>query len=119
MSETNSILPLGSGNGKNERLPEDKLLQYLDGNLSPAEQHEVEQWLADEGMESDAVEGLQNLQSDETRKSINKLNHRLRKNLQQKKHKRRLAKTDYNTLITMIVILMLALIAYIVFRKAL
>ena len=116
MSEQDNISPFGPG-GK-EKLSEDRLMAYLEGRLSHAEQHEVEQWLAEEGMEGDALEGLQTLRPDETKQTVSKLKHDLRKTLVGKKHKRRPLKTDYNTLIAIAVILLLAVVAYIVIRIA-
>jgi ferric-dicitrate binding protein FerR (iron transport regulator) len=93
-------------------------MQYLEGKLSPAEQHEVELWLAGEGMESDALEGLQPLAPAETRQAVSKLNHQLRKSLQKKKPRRRTAKAELNTLIAIALILLLVIIAYIVVRRS-
>ncbi len=118
MTEQDNILPFDDGAPGN-RLPEDKLLAYLEGKLSPAEQHEVEQWLADEGMESDAVEGLRQLNPDDTKHSVNKINHNLRKILTNKKRKRRPLNTNYLSWIAIVLILMLAVLAYIVIRKSL
>ena len=116
MNGQNNISPIG--NGGKERLSEDKLMAYLDGKLSAAEQHEVEQWLADEGMESDALEGLHGLKPGETQHSVNKLNHRLRTAILSKKRKHKPLKTDYITLTAILIILLLAVLAYIVLRKS-
>jgi len=118
MSETTNIPPPGPGNGGKGNLPEDKLMQYLEGKLSPSAQHEVEQWLADEGMESDALEGLRTIEPEDARHAVSKLNHGLAKNLLHKKRKRRLLKPDYLTWLALAIILMLAIIAYIVIRKS-
>ncbi|MFI5195933.1 MAG: hypothetical protein ACHQD8_02495 [Chitinophagales bacterium] len=118
MSDENNILSTGHGNGGKERLPEDKLMAYLEGKLSAAEQHEVELWLADEGMESDALEGLRKLKPEETMYSVNKLNHNLRKAMLSKKRVRRRPKTDQFTWIAVVIILLLIVVAYLVIRKA-
>src|ERR1700733_8624864 len=99
MSEPNNILPFDSGNSGMQKLSEDKLMQYLEGKLTTAEQHMVEQWLADEGMEGDAMEGLRTIHPDETRHAINKLNHKLQKTLHRNKRKHKPLKTDQFTLI--------------------
>ncbi len=117
MSEQDNISPFGSRNDKSARLSEDKLMAYLEGKLSPAEQHEVEQWLADESMESDALEGLQGHSTTETRHSVNRLNHSLRKNIFGKKRKRRPLKTDQFSWVAIVIVLLLVVIAYIVIRK--
>ena len=118
MSDTNNILINGPDNGGRERLGDDKLMAYLEGKLSPGEQHEVEQWLADEGMESDALEGLSALNPEDTRHTIDRLNHKLRKTLLSRKRRRRPLKTDYQGWIAIAVILLLAVLAYIVIRKS-
>jgi len=110
MSELNDILSDGHG-----RLPEDKLMAYLEGKLSPEEQHEVEAWLAEEGMESDALEGLQQLAPEETRQSAARLNNELRKMISSKKERRKkqIRNTPWSWT-AILVILLLAILAYIV-----
>ncbi len=116
MSDQQNISP--TDNSGRQRLSEDKLMAYLEGELSAAEQHEVEQWLADEGMESDALEGLHGMKADDTRHSISKLNHKLRSAILSKKRKRRSLKTEYVTWTAILIILLLAVLAYIVIRKS-
>src|SRR4051812_9370208 len=97
MSDPNHILPHGSGNSRREQLSDDKLMAWMEGRLSPEEQHQVEQWLAEEGMESDALEGLHELKPDETKHTVDKLNHQLRKAIVNKKRKRRPLRTEQFT----------------------
>ena len=118
MSDQNNISLFRTGHDGHKTLPDDTLMAYLEGKLSPAEQHEVEGWLAEEGMESDAMEGLQALRLEETKQTVNKLKHELRKTIVSKKHKRKPLKTDYNAWIAIAVILLLAVVAYIVIRIA-
>lgn len=113
MSDQNNISPTGSGD-KNSRLSEERLLAYLEGRLSPEEQHEVELWLADEGMESDAVDGLREMQAPERSHSIGRLNHGLRKKLGRKRKKRKAARNDINTIVALLIILLLAAVAFLV-----
>ena len=94
----------------------DRLIAYLDGQLTPDEQHEMEQWLSDEGMESDAMDGLKMLEPHDTKTTVNRLNHNLHKTLHSRKNKRRTAKTDTNTLIAIVVIVLLALVAFLVIK---
>jgi ferric-dicitrate binding protein FerR (iron transport regulator) len=117
MSDPNDILSFDRGKGNN-KLSEDKLMAYLEGKLSPAEHHEVEQWLAEEGMESDALEGLRALQPTETKHSVNRLNHNLRKTLLHKKRKRRPLKTDHIAWIAILIILLLIVVGYLVIRRS-
>jgi hypothetical protein len=118
MSEQDNISFLGPGKGGKKPLSEDKLLAYLEGKLSADEQHEVEEWLSDEGMESDALDGFAALKPEEARNSVNKLNHRLHKTLHQKKPKRRTLKTQLNTTIAIAIILLLVVLGYILVRMA-
>ncbi|MBS1779760.1 MAG: hypothetical protein JST70_10585 [Bacteroidetes bacterium] len=97
------------------KLPEDKLLAYLEGRLSPDEQHEVEQWLAREGMESDAVEGLKALRADESKETVSRINYRLRQALGTKT-KRRTSTIIENkwALLAVVIVLLLCIVGYIV-----
>ncbi len=99
------------------RLPEDKLLAYLEGRLSPAEQREVEALLAEEGMESDALEGLQQLPADKTRHIAERINYRLQHDLKKNRHrgKKHFSDNKWGWL-AVLVILILVVLAYIVIR---
>ncbi|OJW81311.1 MAG: hypothetical protein BGO69_04400 [Bacteroidetes bacterium 46-16] len=69
-------------------LPEDKLMAYLEGKLSAEEMREVENFLSQEGFESDAIEGLKYLQPADTKKTVDHINHTLRKELSSRKLRR-------------------------------
>lgn len=117
MSDLNEILSNG-GNGKG-KLPEEQLMAYLEGKLSPEEQHEVEQWLSNEGMESDALEGLQQLDTEETKKSVGKINYELRKELgSRNKRRTKHIKDNKWSWLAILVVLMLAIVCYIAIRVA-
>lgn len=112
MSGLNDIWQSGKG-----RLPEDKLIAYLEGKLSPAEQHEVEAWLANEGMEADALEGLKNLPAIESKQIVGKLNYSLNKQLKAKTKKRtQPIKDNYWAWIAILIILILCIVGYVVLR---
>lgn len=117
MSHDNNIPPMGSPDG--QRLTEDKLLAYLDGKLTPQQQYEVEQLLAEEGMESDAADGLAALSAPHRKESISRLNSRLHTRLRSKKPRRRTAKTEWNTIVALLLILILVIAGYFVIRYAL
>ena len=117
MSEQDDILSFGQEGGGRAKLSEEKLMAYLDGQLSPGEQHEIEQWLAEEGMESDALEGLHGQKAADTKQTINRLNHSLRKTIHNKKRRRKPLPTNQFSWIAVLVILLLTVIAYIVIRK--
>lgn len=97
--------------GLARRLDDAKLMAYLEGSLPPAEQHEVEQWLSEEGIENDAVEGLQALGAGETKKSAQKLNHYLERTVRSAKRKRRQPKPDIVTITAIAIILVLCIVA--------
>lgn len=103
------------GEGK---LPEDKFMAYLEGRLTPEEQHEVEAWLAAEGMEADALEGLKALPATETKQLVSNINQHLHTRL--KKDKRRHKPIAHNqwAWIAVIIVLLLCVLGYVVFRTA-
>jgi anti-sigma factor RsiW len=106
-------------NDRPEGLPEEKLMAYLEGRLSPEEQHEVEAWLAEEGMESDALEGLHGLPVQESAASVSRLNHELRKTLLNKKSRRRKSMIENRwSWIAIIIILLLVILAYMIVRMS-
>ena len=114
MTDRQDISQYGKG-----RLPEDKLMAYLEGKLSPAEQREVEALLAEEGMESDALEGLQQLPLDKTHKMAERINYRLQHDLKKNCHRGRKGFTDNKWgWIAVLLILALAVLAYLVIRAA-
>jgi hypothetical protein len=116
MSDVNHILPENSGNRKPDKLSDERLMAYLEGKLPPGEQHEVEQWLSEEGMESDAIEGLNAISPVETRQMVGKLNRSLHKTLKAKKKRRQPLNTGMYTIIAIIIILLLSAVAYFVIR---
>jgi len=118
MSEHNNISPFSSGNEGKSKLSEEKLIAYVEGKLSASEQHEIELWLSDEGMESDAIEGLRTMKPGETIHTVNKLKHDLRKKITGKKRRRRQLSTDHFTWMAIAIILLLVVVAYIVIRIA-
>ena len=118
MSDQPKIPPFGPLRNAGEHLSEDKLLAYLDGKLSPAEQHDLEQWLAEESMEADAIEGLRGLPAEDARLSVGKLKHNLRRKMARKKKSRRGRSADQVTWIAIVIILLLAAAAYIVMKLA-
>ncbi len=116
MNNVNDILSTGSGKEGRKPLSEEQLLAYLEGKLPPSEQYEVEQWLAEEGMESDAVEGLSMIKPEETRQMVTNLNYTLNKTLVSKKKKRRPPLSSQYTLIAIIITLLLAAVAFAIIK---
>lgn len=70
-------------------LSEELLMAYLGGKLSGDELHAVEQLLAGEGMESDALEGLQDFDAAEARAVTTSLNSQLQHSLKKKRRRSR------------------------------
>ena len=97
---------------------EDKLMAYLEGKLLPEEQRDIEQWLSEEGMESDAVDGLQSLPADDTQRTIKRLNQDLERTIKLKTRKRRQAKPDQTILVAVFIVLLLSVAAYVVIKYA-
>jgi anti-sigma factor RsiW len=115
MSELNDILHNGKG-----KLTEEKLNSYLEGRLSAQEQHEVEQWLADEGIEADAIEGLKNIPASETAAITKRINHTLQQDLHKKSRRRTKAiKENDWAWIAVIIVLMLCIVVYVVLHYSL
>lgn len=112
MSDANNILNNREGN-----LSEDKLAAYLEGRLSVDEQREVEEWLAQEGMESDAVDGLMTVSADDTKKLAERINYRLQYDMKKQGNRRKkLYRDDKWGWIAIMVVLLLVILGYIVFK---
>jgi hypothetical protein len=111
MDDLKSILAHNEG-----KLPDDMLIAYLEGVLPPEQQHEIEKWLSEEGMESDAIEGLKTLPHADTLHTVNRLNNRLKKELAHRKRSRRYIKEGPWSYLAVVVILLLVVLAYIVLR---
>ena len=115
MSDQKDILSFEQG-GKG-KIPDDKLMAYLEGRLSPEEQYEVEEWLSVDGMESDALEGLKKMQPEDARKAVGKINYELRKQLRARtKRRTNYIKENQWALLSILIVLMLAVVCYIAFR---
>lgn len=106
-----------SQGGKDPRLTEEKMLAYLEGRLSPAEQHEVERWLSEEGMESDAIDGLQSMPSADRHRSVARLNAGLNKRVSRRGRRVRRASPGANVVFAVLLILILLVLVWLVFRR--
>jgi len=111
MSDIKDILMNNGG-----KLPEEMLLAYLEGTLPVEQQHEVEQWLSEEGMESDAIDGLKEITPGETKYTVSQLNHQLSKQLKGKKHTRKQIKDNPWSWVAIALILLLIALAYVILR---
>ena len=70
----------------NKDIEQEKLLDYLNKNLSAAEAHEVEKQMADDEFMNDAMEGLENFKNKkDVSLMVQQLNSELKKRKQEKK----------------------------------
>jgi hypothetical protein len=104
----------------NPDIDQETLLLYLQGQLSPEKQHELEIKLIDNEFTADALEGLEKFR-DKKRLAhlVEQLNNDLKKRTQRKKslrHKREL-KSDPVLWIALVIILILIVISYIIIHR--
>lgn len=104
----------------NKDIDNQKLMDYLAGKLSEQDKHEVEAWMLDNDFENEAIEGL--LQVNGNKKIdnyVDQLNKDLNQYIQKKKHqreKRKIREAPW-VYIAIVLILLLAVVAYIVIKK--
>jgi hypothetical protein len=103
----------------NNDIEQEKLLEYLNRNLTGAEQHELESHLNDDPFMSDAMDGLSQIQSpDKVSLMVYQLNKDLKAQLEKKKKRRKRVITETPWLYyTIIFLLLLAVIGYLVIKK--
>lgn len=104
----------------NAEVDQETLLKYLQGHLSSEEQHEVEKNLLDDAFEADAVEGLQTMQNKQQISSlVEQLNRDLKKKTTRKKgwKRKREVKLEPWLLLAIILILLLAVVAFVVIYR--
>jgi hypothetical protein len=112
-----NILP-DNNNGMDDR----KLMDYLEGKLSGKDKYEVEKWMVENDMASDAMEGLENIKEKKNlQQYVDQLNKNLQAQLQNKKQRRNKTRLKEYPWIyfTIILILILCIVAYIVITKLL
>lgn len=103
----------------NNEVEQEKLLQYLNRKLSEQEQHDLEKQLNDDVFLSDALDGLQELTSTaDVPEMVEKLNSGLKKQLDKNKknRNRRIIKNEAWIYYTVILLLLLASIAFVVLK---
>lgn len=114
MNDRDDIL----NNEEKGALSEAKLLAYFEGRLSPEEQREVELLLSDEGLESDAMDGLQELSANEIKAASAELKYKLNKDLKTTPRRRKLYNDPKWAILAIFLILMLCVLGFIVIRAA-
>jgi len=106
-------------NSSSGRLDEQKLMDYLQGKLSPDQAHEVEKMMADSGFLDDAVEGLSSMKDKQRIATIlSELNSKLQTKTHQQKKKFTPLIPDTRTLalVALITILLLIIIGFVLFK---
>ena len=104
---------------KTGQISEQKLMDYLQGRLSPEESHEVEKLMVDSGFIDDAVEGLSEMKDKQKIAVIlQELNGHLNSKIKQKSKKNKLIIPDQLTLTiaTTVTVLLLIVMAYVIYR---
>jgi ABC-type bacteriocin/lantibiotic exporter with double-glycine peptidase domain len=103
----------------NKEIDNQKLMDYLSGKLSHAEQQEIEEQMAASDLYNDAMEGLQSV---DNKKSLELIQYELSKKLKQqlalknnKRAKRRIPNFQL-TIIAIVLIIVLCILAYVVIK---
>lgn len=96
------------------RLSEEKLQAYLHGILSKEEEREIELLLSEENMESDALEGLQQLSAESTKSSVHKINRKLHQLTHKRKRRTRPFTENKWTWLAVVIVLLLVVLGYFV-----
>ncbi len=104
----------------NKDIDNQKLMDYLSGQLSEQDKHEVEAWMLENDFENEAMEGL--LQVSGKKKIdtvVDQLNKDLNQYIRKKKNQRQKRKIQEApwVYIAIVLILMLVVVAYIVIKK--
>jgi hypothetical protein len=104
----------------NKDIEQEKLLDYLNKNLSADEAHDIEKQMADDEFMNDAVEGLENFKNKkDVSLLVQQLNAELKKQTAKKKAKKekRKLKEQPWLYISLVTLLLLVIIAYMVIKK--
>lgn len=112
MSQPTPQHPFGAGG--NRRLTEAELLAYLEGRLSEREARRMEELLSEEGMDSDAAEGLMDLPIAETEAMVQQLNQKMQRQLKGRRPRRRPGTQLWSWVAILIVLLLIAVGYYVV-----
>ena len=107
-------------NNSDKDIDNQQLMDYLSNHLNQVQQHEVEKTMADDPFVNDAVEGLQEIQSNKNITAyVEQLNDDLQKKIaknKKRKEKRRLKDSPY-TYYTIIILLILMITCFVVVKK--
>lgn len=114
----NDLLNILSNSNKD--IDNQKLMDYLAGKLPEDQKNEVERWMADNDFANEAVEGLQDFKAKkDLQLYVNQLNKELNTYIQEKKKRRqrKRLKEDPQVYIAIVLIIVLAVIAWLVLNK--
>lgn len=101
-------------------MDQETLLRYLQGKLSPSEQHEVEKQLLDSDFEADALEGLQQVKDDQQLQlMLGQLQRDLKKKTEKKNAFRKKLRIKEQPLfwIAIVIILLLVVVSYFIIQR--
>ncbi len=104
----------------NPDIDQETLLRYLQGKLTPAEQHELEKGMMEDHFNSDALDGLQDIKN---KKNISLLLQKLSTDLKKKTNRKKNLKEKMALklplwmIIAIILILLFAVIGFIVVHR--
>lgn len=96
-------------------LSDEQLMAYLEGRLAGPERRDIEELLSSEGMESDAIEGLQALSAAEAHRMRARLLARLWKRVGRRHRIRRKRGMNQAGIIAVAVLLVLLIACFLVF----
>ncbi len=103
----------------NNDIEQDKLLEYLNRQLTERDQHALESQMNDDPFMSDAMDGLQQMSNkDNVPLIVTELNSGLQKQLEKNKSRRKKRTTgpEPSVYYTIIILLVLVVIAFVVIR---
>ncbi len=101
----------------NNDIEQDKLLDYLNRQLSDKEQHELEKQLNDDAFMSDAMDGLAEFHSkSNVTAMVQELNSGLNRQLRKKKKTKNFFRQDATVYYSIALILLLIVVGYVVVR---
>ena len=104
----------------NKDIEQEKLLQYLNRNMTDAEQHAFEKQMNDDAFMNDAVEGLEALENkNKIAGLVEQMNADLKKQLEKKKKRKEKRKIIEQPWIyySIVIVLLLLMIAFLVIKK--
>lgn len=104
----------------NKDTDQETLLKYLNGQLGKEELHEVEKNLLDDEFESDAVDGLQEIDRAKMQSIVEALNRDLKKRTEKKRRKadKKNLKPQWLLYFSLIILLIIVVLIYIYIHRS-